>query len=273
MIHGILPPDVVAVTDSELGLDEAAVLAALYPVEAEQIAGAVASRRADFAWARACAREAMRRLGVPSGPIVRGGKGMPVWPAGVVGTLTHTHGLRAAALAPAHRVRSMGVDVEPHVALADGVLEAVSLPEEAAWVRATGAEIGSVHWDTLLFTAKEATYKAWFPLTRRWLGFVDAHITLVPDSPRVSGVRVGGDDRGGPGAWDDDDNNNDSSVNSDNNTDTVVTGSLRSRILIEPHAVDGGPDLVEFDGRWVVRNGYVASSVVLRRPGLDSVEP
>lgn len=246
MIHEILPPEVVAVTDAELGLDEAAVLAALHPVEAEQIAGSVAGRRADFAWARACAREAMGRLGVPAGPIVRGGRGMPVWPPGVVGTLTHTDGLRAAALAPADRVRSVGLDVEPHGPLADGVLEAVSLPEEAAWVRAVGAEIGSVHWDKLLFTAKEATYKAWFPLTRRWLGFADAHITLVPDPP------------------DDDD---------DDNTGSVITGSLRSEILVDPHAVDGGPDLLEFDGRWVVRGGYVASAIVLRRPGLDSVEP
>jgi len=258
MIHAILPPEVVAVTDAELGLDESAVLASLYPVEARQIAGAVAGRRADFAWARACAREAMSRLGVQSGPIVRGGKGMPVWPPGVVGTLTHTDGLRAAALAPADRVRSVGLDVEPHEALADGVLEVVSLPEEAAWVRAMGAEIGSVHWDKLLFTAKEATYKAWFPLTRRWLGFEDAHITLVPDS-RCGEGRVGS--RRGDHGGDDD------------NDDTVITGSLRSRVLVDPHAVDGGPELLVFDGRWVVRDGYVASSIVLGRPGLDSVGP
>ena len=243
MIHAILPPEVVAVTDAELGLDEAAVLASLYPVEAEQIAGAVAGRRADFAWARACAREAMTRLGVPSGPIVRGGRGMPVWPPGLVGTLTHTDGLRAAALAPADRVRSVGLDVEPHEALAAGVLEAVSLPEEAAWVRAISAEMGSVHWDKLLFTAKEATYKAWFPLTRRWLGFEDAHITLVPDRD---------DDKG--------------------DDDTVVTGVLRSRILVDPSAADGGPDLVEFVGRWVVRDGFVASAIVLRPAGVDTVE-
>lgn len=261
MIHAILPPEVVAVTDAELGLDEAAVLASLYPVEAEQIAGAVAGRRADFAWARACAREAMTRLGVPSGPIVRGGRGMPVWPPGLVGTLTHTDGLRAAALAPADRVRSVGLDVEPHEALAAGVLEAVSLPEEAAWVRAISAEMGSVHWDKLLFTAKEATYKAWFPLTRRWLGFEDAHITLVPDLRRGAGRAGTRQDDHGRHRDDNDD------------ATTVITGSLRSRILVDPHAVDGGPDLLVFDGRWVVRDGYVASSIVLGRPGVDSVGP
>ena len=238
MIRDILPPDVVTVTDAELGMDDSAVLDALHPVEAEQIAGAVERRRVEFASARACAREAMTRLGVPVGPVVRGGQGMPVWPPGVVGTLTHTDGMRAAALAPAGRVRSLGVDVEVHGSLTDGVLDAVSLPEEAAWVRAARSDMPSVHWDRLLFTAKEATYKAWFPLTRRWLGFADARITLVPD---------GIDD------------------------DELVTGTLRSQILVDPHAVDGGADLVEFHGRWVVRDGYVASAIVLRPAGVDTV--
>ncbi|MDX2355594.1 4'-phosphopantetheinyl transferase family protein [Dietzia sp. PP-33] len=233
MIRDVLPDDVVAVTFDELDLDDAAALAALYPVEAEQISGAVESRRVEFAAARACAREAMARLGLPAGPITRGGRGMPVWPAGVVGTLTHTAGLRAAALAPVDRVRSLGLDVEPHGPLSGGVLEAVSLPEEAAWVRAARGAERAVHWDRLLFTAKEATYKAWFPLTRRWLGFADAHITLTPT------VVDGGS----------------------------ASGVLRSRILIDPHAVDGGPDLVEFRGRWAVRDGYVASAVVLRPAG------
>lgn len=233
MIRDVLPDDVVAVTFDELDMSDAAALAAMYPVEIEQIGRAVESRRIEFAAARACAREAMSRLGVPAGPITRGGRGMPVWPAGVVGTLTHTGGLRAAALAPVDRVRSLGLDVEPHGPLSEGVLEAVSLPEEAAWVRAARGEESAVHWDRLLFTAKEATYKAWYPLTRRWLGFADAHITLTPTD--VDGASV--------------------------------SGVLRSRILVDPRAVDGGPDLVEFRGRWAVRDGYVASAIVLRPAG------
>lgn len=245
MIDDLFPPDVVGVTDAELGMSDAELSASLYPVEVEQIGAAVERRRLDFASARACAREAMSRLGVPAGPILRGGRGMPVWPPGLVGTLTHTDGLRAAALAHAGRARSLGLDVERHEPLAAGVLEAVSLPEEAAWVRAARAEVDTVAWDTLLFTAKEATYKAWFPLTHRWLGFGDAHITLVPDR---------------------DDNDND-------DDDDVVTGTLRSRILVDAHAVDGGPDLTEFRGRWAVRDGYVASAIVLRPAGVDSVGP
>ena len=239
MIRDVLPDDVVAVTFDEVGLSDADALAALHPVEADQIGGAVESRRIEFAAARACAREAMHRLGLPDAPVVRGGRGMPVWPAGVVGTLTHTDGLRAAALARADAVRSLGVDVEPHGPLPEGVLDAVALPEESAWVRAALGEEPDVRWDRVLFTAKEATYKAWFPLTRRWLGFADARITLVP-------TRVAGG---------------------------AAEGELRSRILIDPHAVDGGPDLLDLRGRWAVRDGYVVSAIVLRPARVDSVEP
>lgn len=37
-----------------------------------------------------------------------------------------------------------------------------------------------VCWDRLVFSAKESVYKAWFPLTRRWLDFEEALLTLDP---------------------------------------------------------------------------------------------
>ena len=63
--------------------------------------------------------------------------------------------------------------------LPDGVLNAVSLPIERYEI---GGLPGGLHWDRILFCAKEATYKAWFPLTQRWLGFEDAHITFDVDA-------------------------------------------------------------------------------------------
>lgn len=231
MIGEVLPDDVVAVTFDQTGLTEEGALEAMHPVEAELIAAAVRSRRVDFAAARACARRAMTDLGVEPGPVVRGGRGMPIWPPGVVGTLTHTEGLRAAALATSGSVRSLGLDVEPHGPLPEGVLQSIALPAEEQWVRAARADVAAVHWDRILFTAKEATYKTWFPLTRRWLGFSDAHITL-------STTRI--DDDGS------------------------ASGLVRSRILVDGQASDGGSDLVELTGRWAVRDGYAASAIVLR---------
>jgi 4'-phosphopantetheinyl transferase EntD len=64
-----------------------------------------------------------------------------------------------------------------------------------------------LHWDRILFCAKEAVYKAWFPLTRRWLDFADVSTTVHLDGTfrarlRVRGPRVAGVDLDGfSGRW------------------------------------------------------------------------
>ena len=138
-------------------------------------AGAVDKRRREFVGARHCARQALAELGEPPAAILRGERGMPVFPKGVVGSLTHCDGYRAAALGHTLAVRSVGIDAEPHGPLPDGVLGEVSLRAEREELADNS---GEWHLDRLLFCAKEATYKAWFPLTRRWLGFEDALITF-----------------------------------------------------------------------------------------------
>lgn len=148
------------------------------PAEEPLIARSVPKRRNEFVTVRYCARLALQRLGEQPVPILKGEKGEPCWPDGVVGSLTHTAGFRGAVVARSADVRSVGIDAEPHDALPDRVLESVSLPAER---RRLATLPGGLHWDRILFCAKEATYKAWFPLTRRWLGFEDAEITFDPD--------------------------------------------------------------------------------------------
>ena len=82
-----------------------------------------------------------------------------------------------------------------------------------------------LHWDRILFCAKEATYKAWFPVTHRWLGFEDAHITFDVD-------------------------------------DSGTSGGFESRILIDPAAASG-PPLQTLSGRWSVRDGLTLTAIVL----------
>jgi 4'-phosphopantetheinyl transferase EntD len=147
----------------------------------------VAKRRNEFVTARYCARLALEELGQPPVPILKGEKGEPCWPDGIVGSLTHCAGFRGAVVGRGGEVRSVGIDAEPHDVLPHGVLEAVSLPVERAELAALPNEL---HWDRILFCAKEATYKAWFPLTQRWLGFEDAHITFDSDGGFVSRILI-----------------------------------------------------------------------------------
>lgn len=177
VVAALLPPQVVsrdAVTDP--APDDV-----LYPAEAAVVARAVDKRRREFATVRHCARLALADLGVAAAPILPGERGAPQWPAGVVGSMTHCDGYRAAAVARADTVGALGVDAEPHEPLPDGVAQMVVRPEEAAMLARLSAVDGDVCWDRLLFSAKETVYKVWFPLARRWLEFHEATVTLAPD--------------------------------------------------------------------------------------------
>jgi 4'-phosphopantetheinyl transferase EntD len=177
VIEEILPPVVVAV---ELRHDPPGL--ALFPEEEAAVARAVEKRRREFTTVRHCAREALARLGLPPAPIVPGPRGAPRWPDGVVGSMTHCAGYRAAAVGLASDVAAIGIDAEPHEPLPEGVLDLVASPVERRRLARLVAAAPDRHWDRVLFCAKEAVYKAWSPLTGRWLDFQEVDLTLDADA-------------------------------------------------------------------------------------------
>jgi 4'-phosphopantetheinyl transferase EntD len=146
----------------------------LFEEEQRSMGRAVEKRRREFVTGRACARDALRRLGVSVVAITNGPHGEPLWPTGVVGSITHCRGYRACAVARIEKVTSLGIDAEENAPLPEGVLEQVAFGPELDLVTPTGG----VQMDRLLFSAKEAIYKAWFPLAQRWLGFEDVNLEL-----------------------------------------------------------------------------------------------
>ncbi|MGW5737284.1 MULTISPECIES: 4'-phosphopantetheinyl transferase family protein [Streptomyces] len=165
----------------------------LFPEEAAAVARAVDKRRREFATVRQCARAALAELGVAPAPILPGPKGAPRWPEGIVGSMTHCAGYRAAAVARAGTVRSLGIDAEPAAPLADpDVLRMVSDETERAALAELAVRRPDVPWDRLLFSAKESVYKTWFPLTGRWLGFEEARVELDPDGTFTAALLVPG---------------------------------------------------------------------------------
>jgi enterobactin synthetase component D / holo-[acyl-carrier protein] synthase len=152
--------------------------APLYPEEEEIVGRAVEKRRREFATARACAREALARLGEQPAAIPSGSRGQPLWPAGIVGSITHCDGYRACAVARVGDLVTVGVDAEPNQPLPGRVLGDIALPEERELLRDLSRQAPGTHWDRLLFSIKESIYKAWFPLAERWLGFEDAVVSI-----------------------------------------------------------------------------------------------
>jgi 4'-phosphopantetheinyl transferase EntD len=153
----------------------------MFSDEAAVVAGAGAERRREFGTVRWCAREALRQLGVPAAPILPDEDRAPRWPVGVVGGMTHCAGYRAAVVARSNELCGVGIDAEPHAALPADVLDLVLRDDERARLVALTHADPAVHWDRLVFCAKEAVYKAWFPLTRRWLDFEDVSIDVRLD--------------------------------------------------------------------------------------------
>ena len=75
------------------------------------------------------------------------------------------------------------------------MLGAIARPEEHRWLAELAASHPAVHWDRLLFSMKESVYKAWYPLTGKWLDFEEASIAVDPDGRHLhraaAGARTG----------------------------------------------------------------------------------
>jgi 4'-phosphopantetheinyl transferase EntD len=147
-------------------------------------------RKAEFAAGRTCGRRAMRLLGLPELPIFRGDDRQPLWPDGVVGNITHCDGYCAAAVARVADFSAIGIDAEKNEPLPANVLGSVAFGDELYWVHRL-PRVG-ICWDRLLFSIKEAVYKAWYPRERRWLDFDQVGVVLDIEKTtfhaRISGV-------------------------------------------------------------------------------------
>jgi 4'-phosphopantetheinyl transferase EntD len=172
----------------------------LFPEEATVVARAVPKRRREFTTGRACARLALGRLGLPESAVGSGAHGEPLWPRGVVGSLTHCTGFTACAVARSDALTALGIDAEPDAPLPEGVREDVLHGREREEV-ASGAWRDVVHLDRLVFSAKEAVYKAWFPLAGRRLGFEDVELDVRLDGGFSAAVLVPGPAAEFRGRW------------------------------------------------------------------------
>lgn len=163
--------------------------ARLFPEEEAVVAGTGPERRGEFATARRLAHDALARLGVPPAPLLPGPHGAPLWPAGVVGSITHCAGYRAVVVAERAAVVTLGVDAEPDEPLPAGVLRRIATPGERDRTLRLLEERPGPRWDRLLFSAKESVFKAWYSLTGRGLRFQDAVVALAEDGGRF-GARL-----------------------------------------------------------------------------------
>jgi 4'-phosphopantetheinyl transferase EntD len=147
----------------------------LMPAEASYLGRSVAKRAREFAAGRLCARRAMAEFGVQDFALEVGAARQPLWPSSLVGSITHTDGFCAAAVADGRQMAGIGIDTERVSGVKPELWESICVAAEIAWL-GTLAEEERVAAATLIFSAKEAFYKCQYPLTSQSLGFHDARV-------------------------------------------------------------------------------------------------
>lgn len=173
--------------------------AVIFADEEGHVRDAVPARRREFATGRACARVAMIRHGIAPATVPADARGAPIWPRGLVGSITHCRGFRAGAVASSARLSGMGIDAEPSRVLAPVVLAGIATPRERAWLAGPDPE---GRRGTLLFSAKEAAIKLRYQLTGVPLGLRQVEVEIGAEDLRVRLVRpedtrhLGGELRG-----------------------------------------------------------------------------
>ena len=211
-----LLPDWVSVSEMDPAMADSEWLP---PEERAFVAQAVERRRREFAAGRLLARRLLGPMGKDAA-LRREADGCPAWPPGIVGSITHCPTLAAVAVASTDRCCGIGIDIEARLVLPSGVPRLVLSGQEQQWImRGNPRRVA----ETMLrvFCAKEALYKAIYPMARTALPLHALIVEPCADEERFI-ARLG-------------------------------------------REVASFPKDVLLDGRWAVRQGYVAAAVVIAR--------
>ncbi|MGQ9426329.1 4'-phosphopantetheinyl transferase family protein [Gilvimarinus sp. F26214L] len=150
-----------------------------------RLATAVTKRKAEFLAGRYCAHIALQEMGWREPPEIDiGADRAPAWPPGVVGSITHSKGFAAAALATEDTLRGIGIDSEALIAekTARNVYSHILVPSER--FEDNRAQVDSQRqYLTLVFSAKESIFKCLHPQVKQYFDFRDAEVSLDPGAP------------------------------------------------------------------------------------------
>jgi len=153
------------------------------PLMAEEraaVARAVPQRVQEFTAGRHCAREALGSLGHARVAIPMRPTGAPAWPAGIVGSISHCRGYCGAVVAWARDVAALGFDAEVRRRVAPALWADIASEHELqALSQHPTYDLADLA--TLLFSAKEAYYKAHHQRHGSQLDFADVDFALVSD--------------------------------------------------------------------------------------------
>ena len=165
--------------------------ASLPPSERSLIERAVEHRRREFAAGRSLARALLRRAGAETEALLCDPDRVPTWPSTVVGSITHCRSLCAVAVAPRAVSAGIGIDLEPARALNAGLPAQILRHAEYARIDSLPPALRPLG-SLLVFSIKEAVYKAIYPERRQFLDFQQVEIDFIDEDGFFAEVLVPG---------------------------------------------------------------------------------
>lgn len=242
LFRPLLPSTVLLAEMAPADADPARLLSA----EALSIQRAVEKRRREFAAGRILARDVFARIAhidtCDAMPLLNDPDRVPIWPTGVVGSITHCHSLCAVAAATAIHSAGIGLDVEPAQALKDELVPYIVRASEHMRFEVLPIDARALG-PILVFTMKEAVYKAIYPIRRRFLDFQEVEIVRLSIASEAATVVDARDDESKNDAW---------------------RGEFEADVLVADAAP---PGLARIAGRYRIVDGYIAAAVVLPPTG------
>ena len=182
---GLFPETVVHAT---VGTDSSPE--GLHPEEEQAAARFTSTRRHHFALGRTCARRALAGLGAPAQPIGVRPDRSPSWPTHIVGAITHCDGLAAAAVARDRDFVAIGLDAEPADRRLDPRMDRLVCTASERSALGALPPLPDADWLAVVFSGKEAVYKALGPLAGRTIGYHEVELAFDPERAEFA-VRYG----------------------------------------------------------------------------------
>ena len=134
-------------------------------------------RLADFSTGRYCAIKALEQLGIQDAIIPIGEDRAPIWPEGIVGSISHCDSLAGAIVAKSSDHSSLGLDIEEIGRVTPDLWDLVFTENEKTYLYGLSDEDTLIQ-STAIFSIKEAFYKFQHPLTKTFLDFLEVEVTL-----------------------------------------------------------------------------------------------
>jgi 4'-phosphopantetheinyl transferase EntD len=155
-------------------------VAELTAAERALVERAIEKRKREFATGRKLARAALAELDHRGVEILNGPDRAPIWPRGIAGSISHCDRVAVVAMTRAEH-GTLGVDVEHREELKRDLWKTVFLPREIEALDAAFDPPMRGRMALVLFSAKEALYKAQYPRTTTFMGFHELHVAITPD--------------------------------------------------------------------------------------------